>query len=251
MRLTKKLTIIMVGFFCVFGITAQSIDTEAILRNLDQLNSFPETDFSAEYTIVTQKPGDERSIFRMQNFRRDHESKLTMVILEPGSRRGEGYLQIGDTAWSYDPESREFAIFALQENFQDSSARTSDFAELTISANYEVSSAETGRLGAHDVYILDLQATNDRVTFPRIKLWLRQDNNLILREENYSLSDRLMRTVLIPGYASVQGRFVANKILIQDNLNEGERSEITVRNISFAAIPDHVFTRSYLERIGR
>ena len=243
---------------CVLGMPlaaqatdAAAPDAAAILRSLDELNSFGDTDFSAEYTIVTEKPGEERSVFRVRNFRRDNEDKLTMVILDPRTRRGEGYLQIGNTAWSYDPESREFAIFSMSENFQDSSARTSDFAELTISANYAVATLEEDRLGRYDVYVLDLRATNDRVTFPRLKLWVRQDNNLVLKEESYSLSDRLMRTALYPSYSRVGERFVISKMLIIDNLNEGERTEITVREPSFAQLNDAVFTRSYLERIGR
>lgn len=174
-----------------------------------------------------------------------------MVILEPRVRRGEGYLQVGDTAWSYDPESREFAIFSMRESFQDSDARHSDFAELSLSANYEVVSVEPDQVGRFDVHALDLRATNDRMTFPRLKLWVRQDNHLPLKEENYSLSDRLMRTVLYPSYVRTGERYVASKILMVDNLADGERTEITVREISFAAIPDSVFTRGYLERIGR
>ncbi|MFW5800841.1 MAG: outer membrane lipoprotein-sorting protein [Spirochaeta sp.] len=248
-----KKVVIAVIFLCASGLllTAQSPDTDAILARLDELNSFGDTDFSAEYTIVTEKPGEERSVFRVRSFRRDREDKFTMVILEPRVRRGEGYLQIGDTAWSYDPESREFAIFSMRENFQDSSARTSDFTELTLSANYEVDSAEADTLGRYDVWVLDLRATSDRVTFPRVKIWVRQDNYLALKEENYSLSDRRMRTVLYPSYSRIGERYVAQKILIVDDLNEGERTEITVREISFSPLSDNVFTRGYLERIGR
>lgn len=233
------------------NVSADQVDAAGILRTLDALNTFTDTDFSAEYTIVSEKPGEQRSVFRIRVFRRDREKMTTMVILEPRVRRGEGYLQIGDTAWSYDPESREFAVFSMRENFQDSEARHSDFAELTLSANYDVASIEQDRLGRFDVHVLDLRANNDRMTFPRVKIWVRQDNNLILKEENYSLSDRLMRTVMYPNYVQSGGRFVPSKILMVDNLSEGERTEITVREVSFADVPNSVFTRGYLERIGR
>ena len=232
----------------VFG---SPVDTDGILRELDRQGSFMDTDFSAEYTVVSERPGEDRSITRVRSFRRDAERKMTMVILEPRIRRGEGYLQIGDTAWSYDPESREFAVFSLRENFGESDARHSDFAEMTISANYEVTSVEQGTLGRFDVHILDLSATNDTMTFPRIRLWVRQDTTVVLQEQNYSLSDRLMRTVLYPNYARAGDRVFPSKILIIDNLNDGERTEITVREIGFSRIDDAVFTRGYLERIGR
>ena len=40
-------------------------------------------------------------------------------------------------------------------------------------------------------------------------------------------------------------------MLFIDNLNEGEKSEITVRDISFSDIPDNVFTKTYLEQVNR
>ncbi len=233
------------------GLTAQTPDRAEILDSLDRQSSYRDTDFSAEYTIVSEKPGQERSVFQVRSFRRDSSDSFVMVILEPRVRRGEGYLQLGETAWSYDPESREFGVFSMKENFQDSEARNSDFSSLTVSESYEITDIQQARLGSFDVYLLDLKALNDRVTFPRIRFWVRQDNYLVLKEEMYSLSGRLMRTGLITSYARVSGRFVPTKILYVDNLNQGERTEITARNISFQDIPDSVFTRSYLERIGR
>ncbi len=251
MRIGKLLIICILLVSGLGFLGAQVPDVDVILEALDKQSMFSDTDFSAEYTIVSEKPGEERSIFQVRSFRRDSEDKFVMLILEPRVRRGEGYLQVGNTAWSYDPESREFAVFSMRENFQDSEARNSDFAGMSVSENYEITEIVPGRLGSFDIYVLNLTALNDRVTFPRIKLWIRQDNYLVLKEEVYSLSDRLMRTTLIPSYARVSGRFVPTKILYQDNLNIGERTEITTRNISFQDIPDSVFTQSYLERVGR
>ncbi|NCN05745.1 MAG: outer membrane lipoprotein-sorting protein [Spirochaetales bacterium] len=243
----------LIGIFGALPIVAQSsgADLDAILASIDEFGTFQDNDFTADYTIVSEKPGEERSIFEARIFRRDSEDKFLLIIAEPALRRGEGYLQVGDTGWSYDPESREFAIFQLRDTFQDSDAQNSDFAGTRLQDNYAVASFEEGRLGSFEVYILTLEATNDTVAYPSTKIWVRQDNYLILKQEDYSLSDRLMRTVLIPTYARAGAYFVPTKTLIIDNLNQGERTEVTVRNISFAAIPDTVFNRSYLERVNR
>ncbi|KGE72741.1 outer membrane lipoprotein-sorting protein [Spirochaeta lutea] len=226
-------------------------DFVAILQSIDEFGSYQETDFTAEYTVISEKPGEERSIFKTRIFRRDGEDKFLLLILEPALRKGEGYLQVGDTGWSYDPESREFAIFSLKENFQDSEARNSDFAGTKVSDNYDVTDWSEERLGAFDVWQLTLKAKNDTVAYPTTKLWVRRDNYLVLKQEDYSLSDRLMRTSYFPSYARSGGYYVPTKMLFLDNLNEGERTEVTVRNISFNTIPDSVFTRTYLERVNR
>lgn len=232
-------------------LAAQTPDTAAILRSIDDFGRFNDSDFTADYTIVSEKPGEERSIFETRIFRRDSEDKFLLLIAEPALRRGEGYLQVGDTGWSYDPESREFAVFRLRDNFQDSDATNQDFAGSNFSDNYLVETIVAETLGAFDVYALTLRATNDKVAYPKTKIWVRRDNYLILKEEDYSLSDRLMRTVLIPSYARAGSYFVPTKMLIVDNLNQGERTEVSVRNINFARIPDNVFTQQYLERVGR
>ncbi len=226
-------------------------DLDAILRSIDEFGTFNNADFSAEYTVVTDRPGEERSIFKSRIFRRDSEEKFLLLILEPVLQRGEGYLQVGETGWSYDPESREFAIFNLSDAFQDSEARNSDFDDSDLSDNYTAVGYEEGTLGQYDVYILDLEAKTDTVAYPSIRIWVRQDNYLLLKEEDYSLSGRLLRTSYFPSYARAGGYFIPTKMLFVDNINEGERSEVTIRNISFDRIPDTVFTRSYLEQVNR
>lgn len=233
------------------GIFAQEPDPQEILEYIDEFGTFNDADFSAEYTIVSDKPGEERSIYRVRIFRRDSQEKFLLLILDPVIQRGEGYLQVGETGWSYDPESREFAIFNLSESFQDSEARNSDFDDSDFSTDYRVLSLDSGTLGQYPVYILQLEAVKDTVAYPTVKIWVRQDNYLLLKEEDYSLSGRLMRTSYFPNYARSGGYFIPTKMLFVDNLNEGERSEVTVRNISFDSIPDSVFTRDYLEQVNR
>jgi outer membrane lipoprotein-sorting protein len=249
MRKTALIGAIMI-LLAAFA-AAQEPDLDAILRSIDEFGTFNDADFSAEYTIVSDKPGEERSIFKARIFRRDSEEKFLLLILEPVLQRGEGYLQVGETGWSYDPESREFAIFNLSDSFQDSEARNSDFDDSDLSDNYRVTGYEEGTLGQYEVYVLDLEALNDTVAYPTMRIWVRRDNYLLLKEEDYSLSGRLLRTSYFPSYARAGGYFIPTKMLFVDNLNEGERSEVTIRNISFDRIPDSVFTRSYLEQVNR
>ena len=234
-----------------FGLLAQEPDVNEILRRIDEFDSFGDNDFSAEYTIVTDSPGEERSIFKTRMFRRDSEDKFLLLILDPVLRRGEGYLQVGDVAWSYDPESREFAIYNLSESFQDSESRTSDFADSSLQEDYEVKSYEEGTLGKYETYILDLEATTDTVAYPSVRYWVRKDNYLLLKAEDYSLSGRLVRTSYFPSYARSGDYYVPTKMLFVDNLNPGEQTEVSIRNIRFEDIPDTVFTRAYLEQVNK
>jgi len=121
---------------------------------------------------------------------------------------------------------------------------------LSLSEDYEIDSWEEGKLGNFDVYILQLAALNDEVSYPRIKLWVRTDQTIVLKEEDYSLSNRLMRTSYFPKYVQVGNKLVPSQILIVDNLQEGEKTQLTMKNPSTASLPDSVFSKAYIERVN-
>lgn len=246
------LTGLITGLLFLGGVLpAQAVDPVVILNSIDEQQNFEEGDGSFEYTFVTDKPREERSIFTVRIFRRDRERKFLMLILEPVANRGEGFLQHDDIVWAYDPGSREFSISTLESNVGDSEAQGDDFNASGLEYDYNVTSFEEGMLGRYPVYILDLQAARDTVSPPRQRVQVRRDNFLLLKEENFSLSNRLVSTRYITKYVRVSGRFVASEILSVDNLNPGEQSQITIRDVSFEPLPDIVFTKSYLEQVNK
>ena len=235
----------------VLASAADDTDYVAVLRAIDRSRSFDTTDFSAVFTVVSEKPDEETSVFKAQMFRRDAEDKFVMVFLEPDVQRGQGYLQVDDNLWFYDPDSRKFSHSSVRESLQDSEARNSDLNQSSLAQDYAVESATEGRLGRYDVHILDLTARHNEVSFPRLKMWVRQDNNLMLKVQNFSLSGRLVRSDYFPKYVRVEDRFMPSQMLFVDELKEGERTQVTMANTSLARVPDSVFSKSYLERVNR
>ncbi|HET6485217.1 MAG TPA: outer membrane lipoprotein-sorting protein, partial [Spirochaetia bacterium] len=109
-----------------------------------------------------------------------------------------------------------------------------------------------GVLGKYPVYILTLKAKNDEVSYPMMKLSVRKDKPLALKEEDYSLSNRLMRTVLYPPkYIEVAGRTVYSQMLIEDDLNVGERSALSIADVSVARLPDATFSKAFLDQSSK
>ena len=253
-RRARPGAIILVGVFVLFAapaLWAVTPDFQAILGEIDAMSNFEDTDFSATYTVVSEKPGEETSVFKVRMFRRDREDKFLMLFLEPETQKGQGYLQLEDNLWFYDPESRKFSHSSFKENLQDSETKNSDFRRSSLVEDYRVESYTEGTLGRYPVYVVDLRATNDEVSYPRTRLWIRTDNSLVLKVESYSLSDRLMRTAYYPNYVEVQGRYVPSRMLFVDELKEGEKSQVTIRDTSLSPLPDSVFTKAYLERVNR
>lgn len=243
--------LLLCALLAITAVAAAQPDPAAILSNIDQLRTFPEEDFSAVVTMVTEDPekGVEKRVVRF--FRRDRENKFVLLFEEPKIQKGQGYLRVGSNLWFYDPESRRFVHTSLKENLEGTDAKSSDFARSTLAEDYEVTSITEGQLGRYEVYILELEARNDEVPYPYLKMWVTKDPNLVLKTEEYSLSKRLLRTSLFPKYAKVKNAYIATRMIFIDELVEGRKTQISLDEVSLAPLPDSVFTKSFLERVNR
>lgn len=237
------------------GITRE--EGRDILRRADALVTFPGDDFSAEYTVTELRPGEGTSRTQFVLFRRDRVNSYTILIMEPAQDRGKGYLRIDQNLWLYDPVARRFTVVSASDRFQNTNARNSDFTQSTLADDYRVISQATEQLGVYRTNVYDLEATHDDVTFPRMRIWIDQ-NDLVRKFEDYSLSGQHMRTTAIPEYRELEDRFVPVRIVIQDELRgrtidgrfRNERTLIEVQRESLQEVPDMVFTRTFLERAG-
>lgn len=237
--------------------SAQS-PSQDILKKIDSLVTYQDTDFSGEYTIVQERPNQGRSVTKAGVFRRDKEEKYLILIMEPVVDKGKGYLKIGNNLWLYDPVSRRFNVTSAKDRFQNSNARNSDFTRSNLAGDYRVVSESQEKLGIYQTRVLTLEATNDQVSFPKMKIWVDEEN-LVRKYEDYSLSGQHLRTTAIPNYQRVGNRFVPVSILIVDQLKgaqengvfKNERTLITIAKPTLNRLPDLVFTQAYLEKVGR
>ncbi|HOT59729.1 MAG TPA: outer membrane lipoprotein-sorting protein [Spirochaetales bacterium] len=226
-------------------------DFTKILKELDNLNNFEKSDFTAVYTIITQKPGEKDSVLQARVFRRDREDLFLILILQPEANKGQGYLKDKDNVWFYDPSSRQFTFSSLKENISNSEAKNSDLTRATYSDSYTIEKTEEGVLGKIPVWIISLKAKTTDAVYDRLKIYVRKDRTMLLKEEAYSVSGRLMRTTLIPKYVELNGKLLPSQIIIVDELNPGEKSQITLTEQSVSPIPDSVFKKDFLERVNK
>ena len=233
-------------------------DYAAMLRKVDALVSFKDSDFSAEYTIDQIDAGGGKSSTVAAIFRRDKDQKFLILILSPDSDRGKGYLKIDDNFWLYDPISRAFSFTSTKERFQNSNARNSDFTQSSFASDYSVTGTRREKLGKFDCWVVDLKALSDTVTFAITKLWI-SDDNLVRKKEDYSLSGQILRTTAIPSYQEVGSHYVPITMIILDNLQGrtvngsfvNDRTVITIAKPSLERLPDALFSKAYLEKFAK
>ena len=149
-------------------------------------------------------------------FRRDEKKQFAMLVLLPEVNKGQGYLREDDNIWFYDPTSRKFSFSSIKENIQNSEAKNSDLTKRSLLEDYDVTSTKEGTVGKIPVWIMDLKAKTDEVSYERVVLHVRKDRTMLLKQEDYSVSGRLMRTSLFPKYVEISGRLVPSQMLIID-----------------------------------
>jgi outer membrane lipoprotein-sorting protein len=248
------LSLFLLAFPLSVPVFAQGLSTagaEKILKELDELGNFPGKDYSSLFTIVSEKPGEKQSVSQVRVFRRDTKKQFTILVMLPEVNKGQGYLREDDNVWFYDPTSRKFSHSSIKENLQNSEAKNSDFAASSLVDDYTIQKVTEGVVGKYPVWILDLKAKTNEVPYERTMLYVRKDRTMLLKQEDYSVNGRLMRTTLYPKYVTLEDKLLPSQILIVDEINKGEKSQITMAEQSVEKLPDKVFTKAFLEQVNR
>lgn len=224
-------------------------DFKAILKEIDDLGDFGKQDFSALYTIVSEKPGETPSVIKVRVFRRDERDQFVFLFLEPERQKGQGYFKQDDVIYFYDPKTNITTKSTISETIKNSEARNSDLKRFTFSEDYEITRTSSGKLGKYETWIIELVARTDEPSYQRVRLHVRKDKPLILKEEDLDPSGSLLRTVNFPPkYITVGTKVIPSQMIIEDEVNKGEKSSLTISDVTVGKLDDSVFTKAFLER---
>ena len=222
-----------------------------IMENTEDILAY-HGDYSATMSLVIDKPGKPRENLQYKVFQRTADNLMTLVQLLPEADKVVGYLRDNENIWSYDPISRKFSHTSIKEALGDSDVKLDDVdqAKTKWRENYEVTAYEEGTLGKFAVDIITLTAKTTDPAYAKSKYYIRKDIPLLLKEEDFSGSDRLMRTILLPKYAKVPAGYVATQAIMRDELNKGEQTQQVISDLTFDKLPDRIFTKAYLEGLN-
>lgn len=247
----KNLMFIFICFVITPIFSEETPDFLSMLKRVDIKANFDDNDFSATLNMISEDPETGITKREVTMFRRDSEDLFLMLTLAPSNKKGQGTLKVGNNIWRYDPESRKFSHHTKEEKYEETSARNSDFSRSTLADDYNVTSFSSGKLGKYDVWIVELIAVDENVTYPYRTAYIDKERELVLKMQEYSLSRRLVRSIYTPSYAKIGDKYVATKMIMVDELIEGKKTTMSVTDLSVGTLPDNVFTKSYLERVSR
>ena len=253
MKKIVLLVIIALYFPC-----AASCETQGnkILRTIQEITDL-KTDAKANVLLTQQKVDEGTKVIDMAYYRRDSDSSFLIIMVAPESERGNGYLRVGDNFWMYRTNTRTFQHINRDESIGGSDAHGEDFEKRKLTELYTPTLDASGNeiisetvLGKIPAYKLEIKANVNDVDYPKKIYWVRKDNDLVLKEESYSLSGTLMQTAYYLNYTIIDGRYLAVKMLFIDEFEKGNKTMVDISNIQTNKLDDSIFTKPYLENLS-
>jgi outer membrane lipoprotein-sorting protein len=218
------------------------------------------SDMTAQARITTKDPEQGTKVIESVLYRRDRDDSFLIVIAEPETDRGNGYLRVGDNMWMYRRSTRTFTHIGRDEKIGGSNASAGDFETRKFKELYkpaldasgkELIGAETIGAAKIPVYRFEVTAQVNDVKYPRLVMWVTRDKYLELKREAYSLSGTLMETDLFTSYKEIDGRYVPLLQKYVDEVEKGRTSLLEITGISFERVDDYKFDKSYLESLSK
>jgi hypothetical protein len=244
--------------FCVCASSAYAYPkVDFLLKNIEQ-NMDMNSDIKADVTLTQQKPEQGVKVTDVIYYRRDSDDSFLIVMTNPESERGNGYLRMGDNFWMYRKNTRTFQHINRDESIAGTDAQADDFEKRKLTELYGASLDSSGKeiiseenLGQIPVYKFEALAKVNDVDYPKKLYWVRKDNYLVLKEQSFSSSGTLMQTAYFLKYTIINNKYIPIQQIFIDEFEKGHKTIVEIFNILTDKLDDSIFTKAYLESLNK
>jgi outer membrane lipoprotein-sorting protein len=225
----------------------QAPDGEAILRKADA-NMGSDNKVTTSTMTIHGRRGS-RSV-KSKSWIKGRTESFT-EYLDPPREKGTKMLKLEDQLWTYTPAADRTILISghmLRQSVMGSDLSYEDMMEdPRLVALYTAAVAGEEAYEGRPCWVLDLVSRGEEIAYFKRKVWIDKERFVVLREERFAKSGKLLKTTEVKSVERQGGRWVPTRIVFKDALKEGQGTEFVLESIEFdAAIPDHVFTKASL-----
>ena len=228
----------------------------SMLRRIDE-RQHATGDFKAHAFIQQKQKGKDDVAFESVFYRRGIDDKFMILVLAPKTEAGQGYLRIDDNLWLYSPKTGKWERLTERDRILGTDGRRQDFDESRLAVEYTPEFVGEGKLGKFETWKLRLRAKpgND-VAWPIVELEIDKVSGNILKQQDFALSAKLMRTSLYPRWNKIsdadgQEVWYPAQMYLYDEVEKGNQSIVKVDAVDLTALPKNMFTKAWLESKSR
>lgn len=228
---------------------AFAVTVDEVLAQIDKNMTYEARDSSLTMTVTK---GTRVKAYKMRSYGRGQD-EMAMVYLEPARDKGTKMLKKGEELWMYLPaieKVQKLSGHLLRDDLMGSDMSYEDLMESSTWRDaYVGTMAGEELIEGRKAWKIDMKARDTSVSYPRRVIWVDQASHIPVRQELYALQGMLLKTWLMQDIRSIEGRQFPMKMVVEDQVQKGSRTEIVFDAVSFkVALPEEVFSTRWLER---
>jgi outer membrane lipoprotein-sorting protein len=229
---------------------AETPSAEVLIQKIDQ-NQSSRTKITVWEMTIHGRRGSRT--MKAKSWIQGTEQAFT-EYLEPARDAGTKMLKVGPQLWTYSPSTDrtiQIAGHMLRQSVMGSDMSYEDLMEDPKLQNlYESKVSGEATLVERPCWLLELTAKSGTdPAYHSRKVWVDKERFVVLKEERYATSGKLLKTSEVTTVAMMQQRWVAERAVFKDALKNDGGTEFVVSSVEFdAKIPDHVFSQASLRK---
>ena len=221
-----------------------------ILKKVDY-NQAPDSVIYDAQMVIHQKDRVDTKAMKLYG---EGQEKSFAVFLSPPRDKGTSMLRLNDNLWMYLPSAEKTIKISghmLRQSFMGSDFSYSDSTErMKLLERYDATVTGAGETDdGRAVYLLELKARQSDANYYIRKMWVDQERYVVLKQEMYAKSGKLLKASYSSDVKQIGGRFYVTKTRMEDKLRQNTYTEMIFTNIKLdEPIPASVFTLQNLEK---
>ena len=254
--LSLLLVVVTIGF----SASAFALDKAEMVKILETLDDRQRNsgDYKTLVYIEQKEKGKNDLLYEAIVYRRDADDKFMILFSKPKSEAGKGYLRLDKNLFLYDPAVGKWERRTERERIGGTNSRRSDFDESRLAEEYDPEFIGDDTLGKFQAYHLKLTAKKGvDVAYPVIEIWVHKETTNTLKQQEYALSGRLLRTSYYPQwgkkFSESKGTdvYYPKQIRIFDEVEKGSNTTVVLREVDLRSLDANIFTKAWLESKSR
>lgn len=228
--------VILIASFCY---SAEN-DVTAIVFEVEKILSLEDI-LSKQKMTVYRKDGSVRP-YEMDVLTKGKD-KTFAEILSPPREKGRQMLKLGDVVWSYLPSVKKSIRISGRGSFMGGDFENNDVLRLNLVGDYTAKILEE----LPDQYVLELKGKDLSLSYAKIKLWIRKVDYQAMKQEYYTLSDKLIKSTKYESIKDFHGHKRPAVLVMQSALSPKQKTILEILEIKRGVNnPSRKFRRSSL-----
>jgi len=218
-----------------------NVQARDLLLRADRIR-FPEAGFQVDIVITTTAPDsdpDERS-YRILSL---GNTRTLVQTTAPAVDRNQILLMRDHDLWAFLPNLSQPIRLPLSQRLTGQVAN-GDLARANFVGDYEPRILRRETIDGETYIVLQLDAVDRWVTYRKVLYWVNARNARPHKAEFYAISGRLLKTAHYQDYQTLGGEIRPTRLIIEDALRKGHRSELTSSDKVQRDLPNQLFTKN-------